>query len=220
MKLSDLVIETGKVNRSKGWHEGPQPTFGDLMALIISELSEALEDHRVGAPPRNIDYVKDDKVACTYVGAAASALELAGSAKLTAMTLVESGHKPCGIIIELADAVIRICDCADRYGWWLLHNGTIAELCGSATATTPSFGDWFCNIAAELIWSRDMTEPSPPDVDPDFVTTPEEHLTDALELICQFAHWLGITGAEFEQAIEIKMAYNRTRPHRHGGKVL
>ncbi|GAA4827829.1 hypothetical protein GCM10023310_00620 [Paenibacillus vulneris] len=92
----------------KGWYEEPR-TFGEMIALMHSELSEALEDHRNGYGYREIYY---------------------------------EGEKPCGIPVELADTVIRIFD-----------------TCG--------------------------------------------HL-----------------GIDLESAIRIKMAYNATRPKRHGGKML
>jgi len=51
-------------------------------------------------------------------------------------------------------------------------------------------------------------------------TNPQLHLMRAAVTICRFANWLGIPGEEFESAIEIKHAYNRTREFRHGNKKL
>lgn len=106
--INDFVHEAHQNAINKGWYEDPK-SFGDMIALMHSELSEALEDHRNGHGFRETYY---------------------------------EGNKPCGIPTELADAVIRIFD-----------------TCG----------------------------------------------------------YLGI---DLESAIRAKMAYNFTRPLRHGGKRL
>jgi NTP pyrophosphatase (non-canonical NTP hydrolase) len=61
---------------SKGWWE-EERTFGDIISLMHSELSEALEDFRNGKKYGEIYY---------------------------------EGKKPCGIPTELADCIIRILD--------------------------------------------------------------------------------------------------------------
>jgi len=104
--IQELVDAAYQNALSKGWHEGTR-TVGEEIALVHSELSEALEEARTGNPLRDV-YRKGDS------------------------------PKPEGFSIELADAMIRIFDMAGKYK------------------------------------------------------------------------------LDLEQAIEDKMAYNRTRPHRHG----
>lgn len=110
MKLNEMSTEAQEIAKSKGWEDETR-SFGDLIALCHSELSEALEEFRNGRGYTEI-----------YAN--------------------EGSEKPEGIPIELADVIIRIGNMAGRYG------------------------------------------------------------------------------IDLETAVRIKMDYNRTRPHRHGGKVL
>jgi NTP pyrophosphatase (non-canonical NTP hydrolase) len=109
MTIDQLVKEVHENAKEKGWWD-EERSFGDIVALIHSEVSEALEEYRNGRFPDEIYY--DEK------------------------------GKPCGIPSELADIVIRVMD-----------------YCG----------------------------------------------------------WAGI---DLEAAIREKHEYNKTRPHRHGGKVI
>jgi NTP pyrophosphatase (non-canonical NTP hydrolase) len=122
--INELVREAHENAIAKGWWEEPR-SFGELIALCHSELSETLEDYRAGHKPDQMWY------------------ELKGAiGALSANEQVTPEWKPCGIPSELADVVIRIFDMCGRYG------------------------------------------------------------------------------IDLERAIAEKMAYNATRPHRHGGKVL
>jgi NTP pyrophosphatase (non-canonical NTP hydrolase) len=77
-----------------GWWELSEEqtrTPGELIALMHSELSEALEDIRNGLDPSWVGY------------------PISG-------TWADDPSKPAGFGIELADCVIRILDTCERYG--------------------------------------------------------------------------------------------------------
>lgn len=73
-----------KMARTKGWWDEPR-SIGDLLALIHSEISEALEEFRNGHEPELVYYSGPDS------------------------------NKPEGLFVELADAIIRILDMAGYY---------------------------------------------------------------------------------------------------------
>lgn len=83
MKINELVKAAHENAIEKGWWQ-EERSFGELIALMHSELSEALEDYRNGLKPT---FAYKDK-----------------------------NGKPCGIPSELADVVIRVFDACGRYG--------------------------------------------------------------------------------------------------------
>lgn len=83
MKISDLVSQSYQTAFEKGWWDGDSHNVPEKIALMHSELSEALEEYRKHKELDEVYYREDGK--------------------------------PEGFIVELADVLIRIGDLCGRY---------------------------------------------------------------------------------------------------------
>ena len=135
MNINQLVKEAHQNAINKGWWE-EERAFGELIALMHSELSEALEEYRNGEEAKEIYCKCKCEFACPNQSCGNSCLD-----PFITGYLCEDA-KPEGIPIELADVLIRIFDMCGKYG------------------------------------------------------------------------------IDLEEAISIKMEFNKTRPHKHGGKRI
>lgn len=101
-------------NVEKGWWEDPSRNFGELMALIHSEVSEALEAYRDGDDITDIAYEYPDLY--EVVNDSGETVRIVGAQEDSTLQ-TEDGEiilgKPVGVASELADVIIRILDAAE-----------------------------------------------------------------------------------------------------------
>jgi NTP pyrophosphatase (non-canonical NTP hydrolase) len=85
--ITELMSRAHRTACDKGWWDAEDRSIGEQIALMHSELSEALEEVRNGKPLTQI-YHSDSP----------------------------SGPKPEGFAAELADVLIRVADTCEKYG--------------------------------------------------------------------------------------------------------
>lgn len=108
--LNDLARKVHEVASQHGfWGDGLSPraggtptrNFGELLALVHSEVSEALEEYRNGH-----DYNE------TYYKGVETGADWPGDYPPNSLM----SWKPCGIPTELADIILRVLDLCGAYG--------------------------------------------------------------------------------------------------------
>ena len=119
MRINDLIVQAHTNAVDHGWWDNPK-TMGELLALIHSEVSEALEEHRNGKGPNETYY------SCKSKSCGTDFIHLGGEEIFTsavqgvnftdAVNEVIQANKPEGIPSELADIVIRVADLCGYYG--------------------------------------------------------------------------------------------------------
>lgn len=196
MDYEKLCKEADETSKAKGWQDVPRSFDGDI-ALIHEELSEALGEYRNhrGLDETYYEVLKEDGLTLRVNDAEAAAHVLGKPAK------------PCGIPSELADVVIRI-----------------AQYCGTNKVNLPS---WMANISIR-VWPREYLRGLA-----DFEvfiryahklvaavednTTQHERFAWCVKYVVDFC---ASNKVDLDSAIEEKMAYNKTREYRHGGRKI
>jgi NTP pyrophosphatase (non-canonical NTP hydrolase) len=102
--LNELRDEAFRIAREHGFKDASVPE--DFM-LMVSEIAEALEDHREGKLPHEM-YYEDSG------GTKFGSIEQARKLSMNADDV--RGFKPCGIPSEMADVIIRVLHFCGKHG--------------------------------------------------------------------------------------------------------
>lgn len=208
MKINEFAKEVHQNAVEHGWWD-EERSFGEIIALCHSELSEALEEYRAGRPMIWYQCLStDDIVPCRQKEKCPDWLN--GMCEIDAIE-----KKPEGIAVELADCIIRVLDYMGKEGFdvdALLREAPKAVMCDVPVRVyAASLGDhisrWHLLLSlAYACWCNSAG-------------THAAALRMAL-CICEIVEWAEEAGVDMEMVLDIKHEYNKTRPYRHGGKVL
>ena len=207
MKMNKFAAEVHQNAVEHGWWD-EERTFGEIIALCHSELSEALEEYRAKRPMvwRKCMTCEGD-TPCMETGC--------GDWHDGVCELSCISPKPEGIAVELADCIIRILD------WFGKEEMSADDLMAEAKKLmmcdvpariyASSLGDciarWHLLLSlAYSCWCRASG-------------TYASALRMAL-CICEIQKWAEDNGVDMEKILDIKHKYNKGRPYRHGGKAL
>lgn len=185
--LKGMQAEVVAVVKENGWYEDDR-TFGESMALLHSEVSEALEAYRKWG-------VEDATEKCVE------------ASFIDPSTLLGHPLKPEGIGSEFADILIRLLDDCERYGVDLEDElGIVGD---AHIGVWPKFGENMNALHTLIAFTSER-----------YYTEDDvwrQNFADIYSFLCGLCDLYGIN---LEAEYERKLAFNRTRPYRHGGKKL
>ena len=194
MDLNEFAKEVHANAVAHGWWETERDP-AEIIALIHSEWSEALEEYRAGRP---------------MVWYAVNAdCQMCGDRPVIYNEICETnncdaGHKPEGIAVELIDGCIRILDFA-AHEKVLLEFGEIESL----QPTPPK-------LIADLHY---YTSFALNDVGKDGKIIKHHFIPELLgAAVYEAFRFIRAQGIDPEKIMLEKHEYNKTRPYRHGGK--
>jgi hypothetical protein len=203
--LNALRDEVSAINKANGWHEEKR-SFGELIALVHSEASEALEDYRNGKAVNEVWY--EYKNLGRIFVSDKKEMEDGSITDYEGLTEPYSTAlgKPCGIPSELADIVIRILDICGLYEWDVekTHEHSIGE--------RGLKGKTFLELLSEI-----HLELSQAYIYRDAAGSALDSLDSTIQIIEFISRQYDIN---LKTIIRQKLEYNKTRGYKHGGKVI
>lgn len=171
-----------------GWWD-EERSFAEIVALIHSELSEALEEYRSGKP---------------FVYFAIETIQRDGKVIPEIRTDYGDGNytgeKPEGIVVELADVIIRILDYCGKRGLDIEEAAEGRRIMAFDKITLPELVTE-CHCLLSKAYKEEEAR--------------SLYFAWCINLI---AFWVKENGGDLDEAIVLKHEYNKTRPYRHGGK--
>lgn len=102
ISLTTVKKEAFETAWEKGWYEDEFVTFAERLALVHSEVSEALEEYR--------NWHKYNEIYVNIPAANDTSIQVQYDEEIHVLC------KPEGIAVELADVLIRVCELSAFYG--------------------------------------------------------------------------------------------------------
>lgn len=186
----------------KGWWDDMDRPIDEQCANFHAEISEAWEEYRSRRMDTWFDYpgpepLTHDDTGCPGIH-----------------NSIDGGFvplKPEGFWVEIADLLVRLADTCGRYGWkpvWCARVATANNIPRLVTALHACVSDME-KTANSWAVDEECSECERGGTAVDQIEIATAVINDAANLF----------GVNLWPIVNEKVAYNRTRPHRHGGKV-
>lgn len=204
LTLAQIQTEAYATACEKGWHDRP--------------LRELPGDW-VGDAPLSM-FVHHDRVLAKHALMHTELTEAAECLEAGDITLRHADGKPEGFAAEAADIVVRVCDTTKALGVDFGISDVWLTLAADGPAALDIRGAALRRdeVRVALCWLervRQRIDRATEAARVDDWQAYREALSMALVYVASICAGLNI---DLPAAIEAKMAYNKTRPHRHGGK--
>lgn len=167
-----------------------KPSFAEMAVNFHAELSEAVEEYRKGSP----------MVYCDGMGT-----DCVGFCSGVECLKKKSGRKLEGVAVELADCILRILDTLAEAGVDIERVITY-PIVGADIITTIARCHQEISDAYTIFASR--------------YTKEEGAYQCLIRCIGDIMGWAKGNGVDMEAILRAKHEHNKTRPYRHGGKVM
>jgi NTP pyrophosphatase (non-canonical NTP hydrolase) len=205
MDLNAMAAEVREVNEANGWHGEDRPGVYGLLALLHSEVSEALEAYRTewGLEPW-----------VSVSAAPESGWDEYTLAEAEGLGVPLADAKPEGVGSELADVLIRWLDMSG------LLMGTSADLDAEVARHLGVYGmnEDFASAACIMHMHISRLAFAVDEGHDGGWESPAVVRREAISVLRYLVQWAEFLGIDLEAEYRRKIAWNRTRPYRHGGK--
>ncbi len=203
---NDLKVAIHQNAVEHGWWEKDRSIAG-ILALIHSEISEALEKYRDG---KQMVYCESSSKGCET----AQTIPL-GDIETPCVFCSSPDQKPEGIAVELADVLIRILDYCGYMGYDVvsdIHAAEDSAICEIKNwfTDTNRFDEYINLLHDDICFVSNFSK----------VEYAEKYIGIGFgQTIIHVVAWLCDHEINVHQVILMKHEYNKTRPYRHGNKV-
>ena len=206
MDINQFIQEVHQNAVEHGWWETDRE-IGEVMALIHSEWSEALEEYRAGRPM--LWYaVNCDCTTC--------ANRPVMHKEICEGYQCSENHKPEGIAVELIDGCIRIFDYFGKEDVRIRGIETLEQLMDTAPEETYkiTLPRLISNLHLKTSQAYQLLDEEGSD-EKMFV----RGIAIMFEAVAVSCGWIKEQGHAPEVIMRMKHGYNRTRAYKHGGKT-